>query len=157
MLWNSNMDGLVSFIRQRHLQNSSYRQASRNIHRSQPPRRRSYTKSLSPDSRPTAKTNASSYQTRFESSIGGDLISQGKGIKAARRSLMCKTVSASSMSRSSTSQRRRRSTYTESNLNAGRNTSSRIDQLLRQLLQKTQKSRPMWTVYRKSPAALFFH
>ena len=148
-----NMDGLGGFIRQRHLQNSSYRQSSRNSHRSQPPRRTSYGKSLSPESRRGPRPKASPFQSRLATSIG--VYKQGQRTKAAQRSLIFKTSSGSSMSRAPTSQQHRRSIGNESDLSSRGDTTSRIDQMLRQLLQKTQKSRPMWTVYKKSPAALF--
>lgn len=152
---NINMDGLVSFIRQRHLQNSSYRQASRTSYRSQPPRRSSYGKSLSPDSQRRPKLSASPFQTRLATSIGVYMTSQGRRNKGIKRSAIYKTASGSSMSRAPTSQLHRRSIGNESDLSTRGDTTSRIDQLLHQMLQKSQKSRPMWTVYRKSPAALF--
>ena len=159
LLWrrpeNINMDGLVSFIRQRHQQNSSYRQASRSSHRSQPPRRTSYGKSLSPDSRRAPKSGGSPFQTRLASSIGVYMTSKTRWSKAVQRAAIYKTASGSSMTRAPTSRLNRRSIGNESDLSTRGDTTSRIDQLLRQMLQKTQKSRPMWTVYRKSPAALF--
>jgi len=144
------MDGLISFMRQRQVQNRSFRQVPKHSQRSQPPRR-SYVKATSPESRRRAK--ASPYQVRLASSIGVYLTSQRREVTAARRSLVGKTASGSAIARASTSLQHRRSIYHESDLSTWSEAATRVDEELRQVLHR--KGRPMWTVYRKSPACLF--